>query len=508
MTTLEGRLTGSLPAPTAAVVDTSAGSIRGLYADGVTVFRGVPYAAPPVGLHRLRPPAPVAPWSGIRAATEWGPKPPQLPYPPPFDALIPERGPLGDDCLNLNIWTPDRGSAGLPVMVWIPGGMFEAGSGATYDGSRFARDGVVCLTINYRTAAEGFLYCGDEIANLGLLDQIAALQWVQQNIAAFGGDPGNVTVFGQSAGGMSVGTLLSMPRARGLFRRAIAQSGGAHQVISPDGARTVARRLAGKLGITASREAFATAPVERLLQAQAELKADLVRHPDPERWGIEAVVSLMPWQPVIDGDVVPARPIDRIVAGAGRDIDLMVGATTEEFRFFLVPNGAIDRVTPEALAAVIRAYGLPVEAALACYRASASSAAAGDLLAAVQSDWYFRIPVLRLADAHATGPARTYRYEFAWRSSLYGGRLGACHGADIGFVFDTLGTGTEALEGDDPPAELARTMHAAWVGFARNGDPGWPKYDRTRRSTMRFDTTSAVVYDPQSRERVLWEGVR
>ena len=508
MTILQQAPATSKRGPGDIVAGIASGKVRGSAVDGVAAFKGVPYAAPPVGANRLRPPQRVAGWSGIRDAMTWGPKPPQLPYPPPWDVLIPERGPPGEDCLNLNIWTPEQGPAGLPVMVWIPGGMFEAGSGATYDGSRFARDGVVCVTINYRVGAEGFLYFGDDVANLGLLDQIAALQWVQDNIAAFGGDPGNVTVFGQSAGGMSVGTLLSMPRARGLFRRAIAQSGGAHQVISADGARNVARRLAERLGLTATREAFAAIPVERLLQAQAELKADLVRCPDPERWSVEVAVSLMPWQPVIDGDVLPSRPIDRIVAGAGANIDLMVGATAEEFRFFLVPGGAIDHVTPEALAAVIGAYGLPVAAALASYHASVPGGGPGDLLAAVQSDWYFRVPVIRLADAHATSPSATYRYEFVWRSPQFGGRLGACHGAEIAFVFDTLGQESEALSGGDPPPQLARTMHAAWISFARNGDPGWPRYDLARRATMCFDTTSAIVGDPGSRERLLWDGVR
>jgi carboxylesterase type B len=398
--------------------------------------------------------------------------------------------------------------AGLPVMVWIPGGMFEAGSGATYDGSRFARDGVVCVTINYRVGAEGFLYLEDGHANLGLLDQLAALEWVQANIAAFGGDPANVTVFGQSAGAMSVGTLLSLPRARGLFRRAIAQSGGAHQVIPVETARKVGRQLAERLGVSVTRAAIAAVPVECLLRAQAELKADLMAHPDPERWGAEVVTAVLPWQPVIDGDLLPARPLDRIVAGAGGDIDLLTGATTEESRFFLVPGGAIDRITPEILAGAVRAYGLPLDAALACYRAADPGAGPGELFSAVQGDWLFRLPVIRLAEAHAGQRAATYMYEFAWRSPQFGGRLGACHGADVAFVFDTLGAGAEALGGAQPPQSLADLMHAAWVGFARHGDPGWPRYDLARRATMRFDSRSEIVDDPRSGERRLWEGVR
>jgi carboxylesterase type B len=211
-----------------AVVKTRQGEVRGSLADGVHTFKGIPYAAPPFGAHRLRPPQPVEPWSGVRDALTFGAEPPQLRPDPQIRALVPDPAVPGEDCLNLNIWSPALGSAGLPVMVWIHGGMFEVGSGATYDGSRFARDGIVCVTINYRVGADGFLYLGDGNANLGLLDQVAALAWVRENIAAFGGDPGNVTIFGESAGAMSVGMLLSMPRADGLFRRAIAQSGAAH----------------------------------------------------------------------------------------------------------------------------------------------------------------------------------------------------------------------------------------------------------------------------------------
>ena len=508
MPMLESGPVAGMPGAGRVVVKTALGAVRGGVAAGVNTFMGIPYAAPPFGPNRLRPPQPVKSWSGVRDALTYGPKPPQLPYPSPWDVLIPERGPLGEDCLNLNIWTPDLGSAGLPVMVWIPGGMFEAGSGATYDGSRFARDGVVCVTINYRVGAEGFLYLPDGTANLGLLDQIAALEWVRDNIGAFGGDPGKVTIFGQSAGGMSVGTLLSMPRAQGLFRRAIAQSGGAHQVIPAETARKVSGQLAERLGVEATREAIAAVPADRLLQAQAELKADLMTYPDPERWGREVAVNVMPWQPVVDGDVVPARPIDRIAAGAGAGIDLMAGATTDEWNFFLVPSGAMEHITAEALAKAIAAYGLPVDATLATYRAAHPGAGAGELLAAIQGDWYSRIPALRLADAHATSPAATYMYEFAWRSPQFGGRLGACHGAEIAFVFDTLGDGTEALAGPNPPQQLADTMHAAWVAFATDGNPGWPRYELARRATMRFDTNTEVVDDPRQTERILWEGVR
>jgi para-nitrobenzyl esterase len=494
-----------------AVVKTQHGEVRGSVADGVNTFKGIPYAAPPFGANRLRPPQPVAPWSGVRDALTYGPKSPQPPYPPTVDMILPEFAVPGEDCLNLNIWSPDLGSAGRPVMVWIPGGMFEYhGTGASpwYDGSRFARDGIVCVTINYRVGAEGFLYLGDGIANLGLLDQVAALKWVQENIAAFGGDPQNVTIFGESAGAMSVGTLLSMPRAEGLFRRAIAQSGAAHHVSSAASARRVGLRLAEKLGVEATREAIAAVPLDLVLAAQAELRTDLLAHPDPERWGGEVVASMLPWQPVVDGDIIPVRPIDRIVAGAGADIDVMVGTNTDEHRLFLVPGGAIDQVTAEALAGAVAAYGLPVEATLTAYRAAHPNASAGDLLAAIQTDWYWRIPAIRLADAHAKSTAATYMYEFAWRSPQFNGLLGACHALEIAFVFDTLGNRTEPLMGTDPPQQLADTMHAAWAAFATNGDCGWPKYDLNRRATMRFDTTSEVVDDPRSAERALWEGLR
>jgi para-nitrobenzyl esterase len=493
------------------VVKTRAGLVRGAIIDGAHVFKGIPYAAPPFGVNHLLPPQPVTPWSGVRDALAFGPTPPKPMIPPEITALLPEQAIPGEDCLTLNIWSRDLGTASQPVMVWIPGGQFEFGTAATgwYDGSRFARDGVVCGTINYRVGAEGFLYLGEGNANRGLLDQIAALEWVRENIGAFGGDPANVTIFGESAGAISVATLLAMPRAGGLFRRAIAQSGAGHHAMSLESARRIADRLAETLGAAPAREALAALPAERLLEAQDTLRADLMARPDPGRWGVEVVTSMLPWQPVIDGDTLAALPIERVAAGSGAEIELLVGTNTDEHRLFLASTGALGQVTNEALAGVVAAYGLPVAETIAAYRAIYPDAGPGDLLAAIQTDWYWRIPGVRLADAHArASAAATYMYEFAWRTAQFGGQLGACHALEVPFVFDTLGRETQGLLGPHPPQSLADRMHAAWGAFATRGDPGWPRYDLPRRATMRFDETSAIVDDPLAAQRALWEGRR
>jgi para-nitrobenzyl esterase len=493
-----------------AVVKTSSGEVRGSVVEGVNTFKGIPYAAPPFGPNRFGPPRPVEPWLGVRDALNYGPTVPKPPYFPPFDALLPEPAIAGADCLNLNIWSPELGKVRLPVMVWIHGGAFANGTGAIsiYDGSHFARDGVVCVTINYRLGADGFLYLGDGTANRGLLDQVAALEWVQENITAFGGDPDNVTIFGESAGGMSVGTLLAMPAAAGLFGRAIAQSGAGHHVISAEAALRVGQSLAKKLTVEPTLAAIAEVPIDRLLQAQVELSAEVFNNPNPALWG-EVAANLMPFEPVIDGDILGARPIDRIRAGEGANVDVLAGSNAEEQRLFLVPNGVIDHISEEVVAGSAAAHGLAVEKALSTYRATRPDATPGDLLGAIVTDWFYRIPAIRLAEAYAKSDTAAYMYEFAWRSPQFNGRLGACHSLEIAFAFDNLDK--EWLEptlGSDPPQNVADTMHAAWVAFATGGDPGWPKYDLSRRATMRFDTASEVVDDPRAAERALWEGLR
>ena len=493
------------------VVKTRQGAVQGSAANGVAAFKGVPYAAPPFGPNRFQSPRPAQSWEGVREALSYGPTAPKAPYVPPYDVLIPEIAIPGEDYLNLNIWSPDLGQARLPVMVWIHGGAFANGSGSVpaYDGTRFARDGVVCVTINYRLGADGFLSLGDGIANLGLLDQIAALTWVQENIAAFGGDPSNVTLFGESSGGMSVATLMAMPRATGLFRRAIAQSGAGHYVISPATAQRIGQYLAEKLGVEPTREAIGTVPINRLVQAQQELRSEISANPSPARWG-EVAANLMPFEPVIDGDLLPARPIDSIAAGASANIDVLVGNNADEFQFFLVPTGMLNVVNEVILSRAVAAYGLPVAETLATYRATRKDATPGGLLAAIGTDWFYRIPAIRMAEAHAQQDAgATYMYEFAWQPPAFDGHLGACHALEMPFVFDNLDKeGFEGLVGTNPPQQVADAMHAAWVAFATSGNPGWPQFDLKRRATMRFDTTSELVEDPLSAERLLWEGRR
>ena len=495
---------------TTPTVQTSGGAVHGTVRDGVHAFLGIPYAAPPFGPRRFAAPEPPERWDGVRSATEYGPTVPKPPYAPPYDVLLPEPQIPGEDCLNLNVWTPDPGASGLPVFVWIHGGAFVNGSGAVpvYDGTAFARDGVVCVTINYRLGVDGFLHFADDgPANRGLLDQVAALRWVQENIAAFGGDPARVTIGGESAGAMSVGSLLAIPSARGLFRQAVAQSGAGHHALTAATATRIGGYVAERLNVPATREALAAVPVGQLIAAQQGLAAEVALMPDPGRFG-EVAANLMAFEPVIDGDVLPDLPIRAIAAGSARDVAVLVGANRDEQRLFLVPNGVVDMVTDQLLQLAVAGYGLPADRALEVYRAARPGGTPGELLADIATDWYFRLPAIRLAEAQASG-GQTWVYEFAWPSPQFGGRLGACHALELGFTFDTLEHEAHgALMGDAAPQELADAMHGAWIRFVTDGDPGWAPYEARRRPVQVFGEQVRVVDDPRGTERALWDGIR
>ncbi|WP_067819484.1 carboxylesterase/lipase family protein [Actinomadura kijaniata] len=487
----------------AAVVQTAYGKVRGKTDRGVAAYLGIPYAAPPFGADRFRPPRPPEPWDGVRDATEYGPTAPKPPYPRPMDRLIPDPDRPGEDCLNLNVWTPDPGASGLPVMVWIHGGAFRNGSGSVlvYDGANFARDGVVCVTINYRLGVEGFAHLPGAPDNRGLRDQIAALEWVRDNIAAFGGDPGNVTIFGESAGGMSVTTLLSLGLAEeGLFRRVIAQSGAGAVHQTPEDAMLVTREVAARLGVAPTAEAFAALDPATIIPAQAAVAAEVAALPDPGRWGVTTAACSMAMVPVLDD--LFTRPAQQAIAdGAGADADLLIGYTAEEFRLFLMPTGLAGLLTFDLVGPITAGMGVPA-GVLETYRERHADLTAGELLALLVTDHMFRVPAHRAAAAHA---GNTWMYEFAWRSPNHD--LGACHALELGFTFDNLDSpDTTELAGPNPPQRLADAMHGAWVAFARDGDPGWERYDTATRPVQVFDgEKNPLVNDPRGEDRALWE---
>jgi para-nitrobenzyl esterase len=495
---------------TTPTVQTSGGTVRGIARDGVHAFLGIPYAAPPFGPRRFAAPQPPERWDGVRPATEYGPTVPKPPYAPPYDVLLPEPQIPGEDCLNLNVWTPDPGASGLPVFVWIHGGAFVNGSGAVpvYDGTAFARDGVVCVTINYRLGVDGFLqFADDGPANRGLLDQVAALRWVQENIAAFGGDPARVTIGGESAGAMSVASLLAMPSARGSFVRAVMQSGAGHHALTAATATRIGGYVAERLNVPATREALAAVPVDQLIAAQQGLAREVAVMPDPGRFG-EVAVNLMAFEPVVDGDVLPDLPIRAVTGGSARDVAVLVGANRDEQRLFLVPNGVVDMVTDQLLQLAVAGYGLPADRALEVYAGARTGATPGELLADIATDWFYRLPAIRLAEAQAAG-GRAWMYEFSWPSPQFGGRLGACHALELGFTFDTLEHEAHgALMGEAAPQALADAMHRAWVRFVTDGDPGWAPYETQRRPVQDFGEQVRVVEDPRGAERSLWDGIR
>ncbi|MEV5409683.1 carboxylesterase family protein [Thermopolyspora sp. NPDC052614] len=363
----------------------------------------------------------------------------------------------------------------------------------------------------HRLGAEGFLYteadAGTGDVNLGLRDQIAALRWVQENIAAFGGDPARVTVAGQSAGAMSVTTLLAMPSAAGLFARAMTASGAAANTLTAETGAFVARVLADALGTEPSREAIAALDLDTVVKAVSDLVTEVQSAPDPQKWGA-LVLSMLPFAPVIDGTVLPRHPLEAIAGGASRDVPLLVGTTRQEARLFLVVPGTIDEVDDAGLAGGAAAYGLTPEG-LDVYREHHRDASPGDLLAQIVTDWYYTLPAIRLAEAHERGGGTTWAYRFDRPSQEDNHRLGAAHAVDTPFVFGTMRNPENALlVGGEPSQAVADTTHGAWVRFVKHGDPGWAPYTSATRTTGLLAETVTVVDDPDGELRRTWDGIR
>ncbi|MGW7381985.1 carboxylesterase/lipase family protein [Streptomyces sp. NPDC054794] len=478
----------------APVVGTPYGAVRGRRERGIAVFRGIPYAAPPFGPRRFRAPEPPEPWDSVRDAGAFGPTAPKPPYSEAFAHYLSDPVVPGDDCLNLNVWTPEPGpGARLPVLVWLHGGALTRGSSAVpvYDGHAFARDGVVLVSVNYRLGVEGYGLFPDAPANLGLRDQLAALHWVHRSIAAFGGDPDRITLAGQSAGAISTGALIAAPQAQGLVRRAVLQS-GPPEVSDRDKVRRMVRRMAARLKIPATAEAFAAVDRERLLRAQAEvgrLSSPVLGGP---AFGI-----------VVDGDLVPRDPLEALVAGeAARGVDLLLGWTRDEYRLWLVPGGLlerVDRLGPVALAGAMARCRCGHEVPRG-YRALRPRAATAEIVGQMVTDHLLRIPLQSLADAR---PGSSYVYEFAWPSNLPD--LGACHALELGFVFDTGDAPDSAkLAGEGAPRELCDTMHGAWVRFAATGDPGWEPWGPSHPVRILGDGEPRTVDGPRDAEFALW----
>ncbi len=496
---------------------TTGGTVEGFETDGILQFRNIPYAASPAGEGRFRAPQPVEPWSGVRDATQHGAIAPQAAS--MLDSMLgTKQRPMDEDCLTLTVTTPSLDGS-RPVMVWIHGGGFQTGSGSVpwYDGRQLAGHGdVVVVAINYRLGALGWLrvdqLLGDDYAgsgNNGLRDQIAALQWVQENIAGFGGDPGQVTIFGESAGGMSVATLLGTPAAAGLFRRAVAQSGACHNVAEPDEAAAVTAAVLRQLGgdDDADPELLLTTPAEHLVAAQEAAAADLLR-PAGTR-------LRLPYAPQHDGAVLPEQPLERIAAGHSSDVSLLTGTTADEWALFQL--GARQRMDDERLGRRFERQfpGRGIDA-LDVYRRSRPDATADELWVALMTDVVFRIPAVRLAEAQAAHQPDTWMYRFSHRSPAFDGRLGACHAIEIPFVFDNLARGgVGAFVGDtgDELERLAAVTSSAWLSFARNGDPSheglpaWPRFDAEHRAVMDLDSTCQLLHDPNGSERQLFDGV-
>ena len=508
-------LSGAIPALAAGakdasgqgpVADTTSGKIRGALQDKVHAFRGIPYGAPTGGANRFLPPQKPEPWTGVKETTEWGPEAPQGPHTeiPEVAATIPKTG-MSEDCLHLNVWTTGLDSRKRPVMVWLHGGGFTSGNGSytMYDGTNMARKhDVVTVTVNHRLNSFGFLYLPEiggakfaNASNVGMLDVVAALEWVRDNIANFGGDPGNVTIFGQSGGAGKVSALMAMPPAKGLFHRAIVQSGADLKGVAPEAATKTARTIMDKLNVKTAEE-LQQVPMDQLISATLSSRA----------FGLA---------PVLDGKTLPGGPFDPTAPELSANIPLLIGTTEFEVNFF--PNTKLDPIDDSELHAAVqqatRADAAQVDKLIALYRKGRPSASDIDLSQIIASD-NFRSGVIAEAERKAAQPAPVYMYYFTWKTPVHDGKLKAFHTLEIPFVLDNVDEAKSMTGSGADRYPLQDKMSGAWAAFARSGNPNhkglpnWPAFDTAKRATMVFDNACKVVDDPHGEERLALAALR
>jgi para-nitrobenzyl esterase len=509
---------------TAPVIETTKGRIRGSVVDGINAFKGVPYAAAPLGPNRFRPPVPAAAWSGVRDALHVGPRSLQddesFRLPPPVKQLMRDSlpPPMDEDCLYLNVWSPalDR-SARRPVMVWLHGGAFITGTGAEpwTDGANLARHGVVVITVNHRLGALGYLhleeiggpaFAGSSLA--GMHDIVAALTWIREEIEQFGGDPDNVTIFGESGGGAKICVLMAMPAARGLFHRAIIQSGPAVRMADRNDGTATAEAFLSELGLGKDRVAdLRSVPAEVLLRAQSAVlsKQSLASFAERRRRG---------FNPVAGQPGLPTQPFDPVAPALSADIPLMIGTNKDEMSIFFATSEWFEELDDHSLASHLCTFvGANADKLIGIYRKTSPQADARRLFISIVGDQGMWWPTLQIAERKlAQGAAPVFFYYFTKETTVLDGRLQSPHTLEIPYVFDTTAV-APMVEPRSNGKSLADVMSRTWATFAAGGDPNnpsiphWPAYDSGRRATMIFDDLCCVEYDPRRLQRETWSGM-
>ena len=506
------------------IVATTSGRVQGTAEGSVFVFKTIPYAASTAGANRFLRPQPCPAWTGVRACTDFTGRAPQAGLRPPtrpelenFSGAA-DPSPETEDCLTVNVWTPGcEDTAKRPVMVWFHGGAFaygNANSPRTHGHRLAAQNDVVVVTVNQRLNIFGHLDLsgvGGEAfrlsGNAGTLDMVAALEWVRDNIAAFGGDAGNVTIFGESGGGAKVSTLLAMPRAKGLFHRAIIQSGAAVRLRTRERALALTECVVRHLGVSGA--ALQSVPVAHLLAAVDPAQKALGPSAAP-------LFDRYPFGPVVDGDVLPSQPFDPVASDVCADVPLIIGdMKTETANFLAVVDRVWDRTLTDAelrqrVDAIAGAHGGRVAEMYGQLYPEMNPA---ERLIAITTASNFRIRSLVLAQNRADlKRGSVWMYSFEWETPVLGGRLMAPHAMDVPFVFDTLDL-TNATGGDADAQVLAGTMSSVWAAFARNGRPdhaaipAWPAYDGEHRATLLLDKVCRIENDPRGEERRLWQDI-